>query len=231
MKMKIVPGFLLGLFLISACAVNPDNSSTPAPAASSVVTGSQPTAIPSANVTTQPTAVPTVAAPTPTAVPFDTAKDYRIEMVTNMGTIKLKLFAKEAPKTVENFTRLSAKGYYNGLTFHRVIPDFMIQGGDPKGDGTGGQSIFGDNFKDEFSPNLSFVKKGQIAMANSGPNTNGSQFFITLKATDWLDGKHTIFGEVTDGLAVLDAIAAVQTGADDKPVKAVIMTKVTVSTQ
>jgi cyclophilin family peptidyl-prolyl cis-trans isomerase len=227
--MKIIPAFLVSLLLITSCTGNPNSSApspTSTPVASATATGTQPTAIPVK--TPQPTVVP-IAAPTPTAVPFDTTKDYRIEMVTNMGTIKLKLFAKEAPKTVENFTRLSAKGYYNNLTFHRVIPDFMIQGGDPKGDGTGGQSIFGKNFEDEFSPNLSFFKKGQIAMANSGPDTNGSQFFITLKATSWLDGKHTIFGEVTEGLEVLDAIAAVQRDSNDKPLKAVVMTKVTVS--
>ncbi len=107
----------------------------------------------------------------------------------------------------------------------------MIQGGDPKGDGTGGESIWGQPFADEFSSTLTFTKKGQLAMANSGPNTNGSQFFITLVPTDWLNNHHTIFGEVTSGLDVLDAIAGVKTGENDKPVTPVIMTKVTVSQQ
>jgi peptidyl-prolyl cis-trans isomerase B (cyclophilin B) len=114
-------------------------------------------------------------------------------MKTTKGDIRLRLFPDDAPLTVMNFVNLSKKGFYNGLTFHRVIPNFMIQGGDPKGNGTGGP---GYAFKDEFSPNLHFDKAGLLAMANSGPNTNGSQFFITHGPTPWLDGKHTIFGEV-----------------------------------
>ena len=114
-------------------------------------------------------------------------------MKTTKGDIRLRLFPDDAPLTVMNFINLSTKGFYNGLSFHRVIPNFMIQGGDPKGNGTGGP---GYAFKDEFSPNLHFNKPGLLAMANSGPNTNGSQFFITHRPTPWLDGKHTIFGEV-----------------------------------
>ena len=114
-------------------------------------------------------------------------------MKTTKGDIRLRLFPDEAPFTVMNFINLSTKGFYNGLAFHRVIPNFMIQGGDPRGNGTGGP---GYAFKDEFSPTLRFSKPGILAMANSGPNTNGSQFFITHRPTPWLDGKHTIFGEV-----------------------------------
>lgn len=114
-------------------------------------------------------------------------------MKTTKGDIRLRLFPDDAPFTVMNFINLSTKGFYNGLAFHRVIPNFMIQGGDPKGNGTGGP---GYAFKDEFSPDLRFNKAGLLAMANSGPNTNGSQFFITHRPTPWLDGKHTIFGEV-----------------------------------
>jgi cyclophilin family peptidyl-prolyl cis-trans isomerase len=148
---------------------------------------------------------------------------------TNMGTIELELFPKEAPKAVENFTKLANKGYYDGVTFHRVIDNFMIQGGDPTGTGRGGESIWGESFKDEISPNLKFDKAGILAMANAGPNTNGSQFFITLAATPWLDGHYTIFGKVIEGMDVVKAIGKVKTTKpNDKPVKNVVMEKVTV---
>lgn len=165
-------------------------------------------------------------------------------MHTNMGDIKIKLFPEKAPKTVENFVTLSKNGYYNGLKFHRVINDFMIQGGDPRGNGTGGESIWGGSFPDEFDPELHNLR-GALSMANSGPNTNGSQFFIVqarevpanmleqmrdledngfptditaayaeLGGTPWLDFRHTVFGQVTDGMDVVDAIAAVETNND-----------------
>ncbi len=165
-------------------------------------------------------------------------------MHTNMGDIKIKLFPEKAPKTVENFVTHSKNGYYNGLKFHRVINDFMIQGGDPRGNGTGGESIWGGSFKDEFDPDLHNLR-GALSMANSGPNTNGSQFFIVqasevpanmleqmrdledngfpaditaayaeLGGTPWLDFRHTVFGQVTDGMDVVDAIAAVETNND-----------------
>ena len=148
---------------------------------------------------------------------------------TNMGTIELELFPKEAPKAVENFTKLANKGYYDGVTFHRVIDNFMIQGGDPTGTGRGGESIWGKSFDDEISPSLKFDKAGILAMANAGPNTNGSQFFITLAATPWLDGHYTIFGKVIEGMDVVKAIGKVKTTKPyDKPVKNVVMEKVTV---
>jgi cyclophilin family peptidyl-prolyl cis-trans isomerase len=148
---------------------------------------------------------------------------------TNMGTIELELFPKEAPKAVENFTKLANKGYYDGVTFHRVIDNFMIQGGDPTGTGRGGESIWGESFKDEISPNLKFDKAGILAMANAGSNTNGSQFFITLAATPWLDGHYTIFGKVIEGMDVVKAIGKVKTTKpNDKPVKNVVMEKVSV---
>ena len=132
---------------------------------------------------------------------------------TNHGAIELELFPHEAPKTVDNFTRLASDGFYDGVVFHRVIPDFMIQGGDPTGTGSGGP---GYTFADE--QNERKVERGAVAMANSGPNTNGSQFFIvTAEACPWLDGKHTVFGRVRGGMDVVDAISHVETDARDRP--------------
>ena len=148
---------------------------------------------------------------------------------TNMGTIELELFPKEAPKAVENFTKLANEGYYDGVIFHRVIDNFMIQGGDPTGTGRGGESIWGKPFGDEFSPDLKFDKPGLLAMANAGPNTNGSQFFITLVPTPWLNNHHTIFGKVIKGMGVVEKIGKVQTTKPfDKPVKDVVMEKVSI---
>ncbi len=132
---------------------------------------------------------------------------------TSAGPITVEFFDEDAPKTVENFRTLSADGFYDGLTFHRVIRDFMIQGGCPQGTGTGGP---GYTFEDEFNHHK--VERGALAMANSGPNTNGSQFFIvTTDAAPWLDGKHTVFGRVTGGMDAVDAIEASPTGAGDRP--------------
>jgi len=134
-------------------------------------------------------------------------------MQTNQGTIELELFDEDAPKTVENFKKLAGDGFYDGVIFHRVIPEFMIQGGDPTGTGTGGP---GYQFEDEFNEHK--VERGALAMANAGPNTNGSQFFIvTADACPWLDGKHTVFGTVTSGMDVADAISNVDTVGQDKP--------------
>lgn len=176
-------------------------------------------------------------------------------MHTNMGDIKIKLFPEKAPKTVENFVTHSKNGYYNGLKFHRVINDFMIQGGDPRGNGTGGESIWGGSFPDEFDPELHNLR-GALSMANSGPDTNGSQFFIVqarevpsnmleqmrdledngfpaditaayaeLGGTPWLDFRHTVFGQVTDGMDVVDKIAAVETN-NDVPCEDVIISSI-----
>ena len=132
---------------------------------------------------------------------------------TNKGAIEFELLDEDAPKTVANFLKLARDGFYDGVIFHRVIPDFMIQGGDPTGTGMGGP---GYTFEDEFNDNK--VVRGALAMANAGPNTNGSQFFIvTAEATPWLDGKHTVFGRVTNGMDVVDAIESVDTDANDKP--------------
>jgi peptidyl-prolyl cis-trans isomerase B (cyclophilin B) len=132
---------------------------------------------------------------------------------TNKGAIAIELFDDDAPKTVENFKKLARDGFYEGVIFHRVIPDFMIQGGDPTGTGSGGP---GYTFEDEFNDHK--VERGALAMANSGPNTNGSQFFIvTADSCPWLDGKHTVFGRVTDGMEAVDTISDVDTGPNDKP--------------
>lgn len=148
-------------------------------------------------------------------------------MKTSMGTVVIRLYEKEAPKAVENLKRLSKKGYYDGLIFHRVINGFMIQGGDPLGTGYGGQSIWGVPFEDEFDPSLRFDRKGLLAMANGGPKTNGSQFFITLGPTPHLNDKHTIYGEVIEGLDVVEAIGSVETAVRDKPVKDVVIEAIT----
>jgi peptidyl-prolyl cis-trans isomerase B (cyclophilin B) len=141
---------------------------------------------------------------------------------TNHGAIEVELFDDDAPKTVENFTKLARDGFYNGVIFHRIIPDFMIQGGDPTGTGTGGP---GYTFEDEFNDNK--VVRGALAMANAGPNTNGSQFFVvTTESAPWLDGKHTVFGRVTSGMDVVDAIEQVATDARDKPHDDVVIERV-----
>lgn len=173
-----------------------------------------------------------------------------IEMITNLGNLKIKLFPQEAPKTVENFLTHIQNNYYDDLTFHRVIKDFMIQGGDPTGTGMGGESIWGDTFEDEFSNKL-FHFYGALSMANAGPNTNGSQFFIVqakkeskamLKkydeeiqkaymskgGTSWLDNKHTVFGQVIEGFEVLDALASIKTNFRDQPKETCVIKKINI---
>lgn len=174
---------------------------------------------------------------------------------TNRGDITVQLFPELAPKTVQNFIELSKKGYYDGVIFHRVIPDFMIQGGDPTGTGMGGESIYGESFEDEFSREL-FNLRGALSMANSGPNTNGSQFFIVNNTnvppnmlgqlegagfpseiieaykgggTPWLDFRHTVFGHVLEGMDTVDEIANVQRGPQDRPVHDIVIETIEIS--
>ena len=148
---------------------------------------------------------------------------------TNMGNIEVELFPDKTPKTVENFVGLVEKGYYKGVIFHRVIDKFMIQSGDPTGTGRGGESLWGKPFEDEIVPSLTFDKPGILAMANAGPNTNGSQFFITVAPTTWLNGHHTIFGQVINGMDVVYAISKVATSKPgDKPLKDVVIESVTI---
>jgi cyclophilin family peptidyl-prolyl cis-trans isomerase len=149
-----------------------------------------------------------------------------VTIETTHGTIVAEMFMDTAPKTAGNFIELVKKGYYDGLIFHRVIPDFMLQGGCPDGTGRGGP---GYSIPDEFGPGLTHEGAGMFSMANSGPNSGGSQFFITLAPTQWLDGKHAIFGKVTAGMDVVEGIGSTQTGMGDKPVEDVVMSKVTVS--
>lgn len=164
--------------------------------------------------------------PVPTQV-INPEKAYTALFKTNLGDFKVKLFAKSTPLTVNNFVYLAKNKFYDGLIFHRIIKDFMIQGGDPIGNGTGGP---GYRFNDEKSDKK--IVKGSLAMANSGPNTNGSQFFIvTAKETPWLDGKHTNFGEVVEGLDVVEKIGSVKTGANDKPASDVVINSVEILEQ
>ncbi len=168
------------------------------------------------------------------------AETLTVTLQTNQGTVVARLFPDHAPKTVRNFTELAEGGrewtdprsrkkttarLYDGTVFHRVIPDFMIQGGDPLGTGTGGP---GYQFADEIHPDLAFDRPYLLAMANSGPGTNGSQFFVTVAPTPWLNGKHTIFGEVTQGSEVVDRISHMKTGRQDRPVEDVVLESVTV---
>jgi peptidyl-prolyl cis-trans isomerase B (cyclophilin B) len=146
---------------------------------------------------------------------------------TNHGAIAIELFDEDAPNTVENFLKLARDGFYDGVVFHRIIPDFMIQGGDPTGTGMGGP---GYTFEDEFNDHK--VERGALAMANAGPNTNGSQFFIvTTGAAPWLDGKHTVFGRVTAGMDAVDTIEQVDTDAQDKPREPVVIERVELAEQ
>ncbi|MGX7352696.1 peptidyl-prolyl cis-trans isomerase, cyclophilin-type [Enterococcus canis] len=183
------------------------------------------------------------------------AKGPKAVLHTNRGDINVQLFPEQAPKTVHNFVELAKKGYYDGIIFHRVIPDFMIQGGDPTGTGMGGESIYGETFEDEFSREV-FNLRGALSMANAGPNTNGSQFFIVQNqsvpsnmmsqlegagfpteiieaykegGTPWLDFRHTVFGQVTAGMDVVDEIAGVQRGPQDKPVHDVVIESVEIT--
>ena len=145
------------------------------------------------------------------------AEDKKIVLETNQGNVVIRLFPAIAPRAVENFTGLIKKGYYNGIIFHRVIKGFMIQGGDPTGTGMGGESVWGKAFEDEVSAGAKFDRKGLLAMANAGPNTNGSQFFIAVAPTPWLNMRHTIFGEVVEGYDVVERIENCRTEGQDRP--------------
>ncbi len=150
----------------------------------------------------------------PPEMALDLYKDYHANLVTEKGTVRIKLFAEQAPETVNNFVFLAREGYFDGTTFHRVIEGFMAQGGDPTGTGTGGP---GYSIRDEFHPNLRHDKPGILSMANRGPNTGGSQFFITHAATPWLDDRHAVFGEVVEGMEVVNALRERDPQSDREP--------------
>jgi peptidyl-prolyl cis-trans isomerase B (cyclophilin B) len=234
---KLYP-FLLGFsfILLTACGNSPEQEigkvyQDSPPADTSVTT--PPAVNQYSNQENQTTAPATETTnPTNTMSKFDQTTmpekgEQIVVMETSLGTIKMKLFPTKAPKTVENFIGLIDKGYYNGLIFHRVIPGFMIQGGDPTGTGMGGASLWRGKFKDEINSDLSYLK-GALAMANSGPNTNGSQFFIvqTDDGDSILERKYSIFGQAFEGLDIVDKIANVQRDGNDKPLEKVVMKKV-----
>ena len=152
------------------------------------------------------------------ANPIFAKEDTVVVLETNQGNIEIRLMPDVAPKACENFTKLIEQGYYNGLIFHRVIKNFMIQGGDPTGTGMGGQSFWGEPFADEVRQDVQFNRPGLLAMANAGPNSNGSQFFITTAVTPWLNMRHTIFGEVISGYDVVQKIESTPTNASDRPI-------------
>ncbi len=155
-------------------------------------------------------------------------EENKVIIETNQGSITVELFPEIAPKTCENFVGLIKKGYYNGIIFHRVIEGFMIQGGDPTGTGMGGESLWGDSFEDECHPDARFSAPGILAMANSGPGTNGSQFFITTAETSWLNNRHTIFGKVVKGYDIVEKISKVSADPSDRPIKEQKIIKATV---
>lgn len=164
----------------------------------------------------------------PPEMTIDPGETYVATVKTSCGRIELRLFAEEAPITVNNFIFLAEQGFYDGLTFHRIVPDFVIQGGDPKGSGRGGP---GYQFEDEIVSRLKFDGSGLLAMANSGPDTNGSQFFITLGEAEHLNGKHTIFGEVIGGTDVVREIGRLPTGPDERPLSTVYILRVTITVE
>ena len=159
-------------------------------------------------------------------IPTQGQKNHLAVFETNKGSFTVELFEDKAPITAKNFITLANKGFYNNLIFHRVIDKFMIQSGDPKGNGTGGP---GYAIPDEFGPGLKHSSEGVLSMANAGPNTGGSQFFITLAPTPWLDGKHAIFGKVVNGMDVVHAIGKAKTGTNDRPVDPIVITKITIT--
>eukprot|EP00048_Salpingoeca_helianthica_P000208 m.39973 g.39973 ORF g.39973 m.39973 type:complete len:168 (-) comp10236_c1_seq1:27-530(-) len=158
------------------------------------------------------------------ALPADSWRPAGVALETSIGTLVVELYWQHAPKTCKNFAELANRGYYNGTIFHRIIKNFMIQGGDPTGTGRGGASIYGPKFEDEIHKDLKHTGAGILSMANCGPNTNGSQFFITLAPTAWLDGKHAVFGRVHSGMGVVRRISMVET-ENDRPLQAVTLHK------
>ena len=237
MRVPAVIAIVLVLLALMSCVLQtaePEPTDLPETSALAESTAAAP-------VGTPPSATATVVPPTaqssgrsasqasftsPPAMALDTESDYVADFHTNQGNFRVKLFATQTPVTVNNFVFLAQQGFYDGLIFHRVIENFMIQGGDPTGTGAGGP---GYQFQDEIVPGLVFDSPGKLAMANAGPGTNGSQFFITVAATDWLNGNHTIFGEITDGQSVVSAISRVATNNRDAPLQRVVIERIDIT--
>ena len=221
---------LLALLVFTGCVLQTTGTQTAVtPEQDSTSPTTQATTTAQGSTTAEPPPTPTIlsarqAARTqyssPPAMTLDAASDYIAEFRTEFGIFRVRLLTTQAPVAVNNFVFLAQQGFYNGLRFHRVIENFMIQGGDPTGTGAGGP---GYRFQDEIVPGLVFDTPGKLAMANSGPDTNGSQFFITTVATDWLNGRHTIFGEVTEGQQVVEAISRVNTLPGDLPLQPILI--------
>ena len=225
---------LIALMVFMGCVLQaPDAGTGATPGQTEAASTDEMTSgTPAAEGTAEPAATPTiVSAPQsgriqnsgPPAMTLESGADYFADFRTTQGNFRVQLLATQAPVTVNNFVFLAQQGFYNGLTFHRVIENFMIQGGDPTGTGGGGP---GYQFEDEIVPGLVFDTPGKLAMANSGPGTNGSQFFITTVPADWLNGRHTIFGTVAQGQSVVDAISRVPTGGRDAPVQSVVIEQI-----
>jgi peptidyl-prolyl cis-trans isomerase A (cyclophilin A) len=224
-KFSFLPALVIAVAILAGCGEKKDTTTLPDNNKQQTTTN---TTTPPSNTTTQ-TKDTTTKKDTTTTTSKDTKSEGDIvKMETSMGTIKIKLYSDKAPITTGNFKELVKKGFYNGLIFHRVIDGFMIQGGDPTGTGAGGSE---KKIKDEFHPELKHSKEGILSMANAGPNTGSSQFFITLAPQPHLDNRHSVFGEVIEGMDVVKKIGKTKTGAGDKPEKEVKMTKVTLVTK
>ncbi|XP_046357827.1 peptidyl-prolyl cis-trans isomerase-like 1 [Haliotis rufescens] len=170
-----------------------------------------------------------MAVTTASGIPSKSWQPAQCTLETTMGTIIVELYWKHAPNTCRNFAELCRRGYYNGIKFHRIIPNFMIQGGDPTGTGRGGASIYGKFFEDEISDELKHAGAGILSMANSGPDSNGSQFFISLAPTQWLDGKHAVFGRVSGGMQVVHRVGMVETDENDRPLDDIKIVKASIT--
>ncbi len=238
MRVPYVFAIVLVLIALMSCVLQqtaePESTAPSTAAESESSTVAAPAGAPS-------TAIPTVAhTPTLTAssggitrqfsgpppVVLDPNTDYLADFRTNQGNFRVRLLTAQAPITVNNFVFLAQNDFYDGLVFHRVIDNFMIQGGDPTGTGAGGP---GYQFQDEIVPGVVFDAPGKLAMANAGPGTNGSQFFITVAAADWLNGKHTIFGEVTENMSVVSAISSLATSPRDVPLQQVVIDSIDIT--
>ena len=219
---------LLFVFALVSCFPQPTLAPLPSPTPIGTARPAA-TPTPAANPASKPVenqGLPNKREAAPPPMTIDTSASYKAVINTNKGSITLELFAKDSPITVNNFVFLAEEGFYDGIIFHRVIPDFMIQGGDPTGTGTAGP---GYQFVDEVASNRTFDTPGILAMANAGPNTNGSQFFITVRPTPHLNGNHTIFGKVTQGQDVTDAISLVPAAGANRPVEDVVIQSIDIT--